>query len=188
MKLDEALKMCYSDSKTQHIQNIFNFVREIPYEINGAYSPELLLDKWKWYCVSKHRLLKELLAAIHIKSHLVYVEFTFNEIYLPTNLINWWLADKKWYHVYLKADLNNWLINIDASFPKSYQEYYIINSERDWKTTQKITIGDKSRKEHIIENYTMERSIKHDISDIVWSEEDIKWVWLYNERMNSLNS
>ena len=189
MKIDQVLEICYSDSKNQYIQNLFEFVREIPYEINWAYSPELLLERWKWYCVSKHRLLKALFAKIEIKSYLVYISFKFENIYLPKELLNWWLANKKWYHVYLKADMGNWLINIDASFPKLSKKYYRVNDNRDWKLSQKISVGDNIIQEYIIEDDDMEKRVKNEISDIDWSNPDnTKRIWLFNQRMNDLNS
>ena len=45
MNIDSILKENYDSNIYEYMNNLFTLVREIPYEINNAHSPELLLEK-----------------------------------------------------------------------------------------------------------------------------------------------
>lgn len=71
MDIKDILQECFSENLNDYKNNLFLFVRDIPYEINDACSPKLLLKIWKWYCVPKHRLLKILFDQIGVQSKFV---------------------------------------------------------------------------------------------------------------------
>lgn len=111
---------------------IFNFVQNLPYQINWLTKPEQVIDAEAWYCVSKHRLLRDLFNEIWVESHLCYVPFSFWSVMLPKVLQEWWMATKKWYHVFLQAKIQWKLVYLDASFPISFSNIYSTSIERNW--------------------------------------------------------
>ena len=164
MDINKVLKDCFSEDLFKYSNNLFKFVREIPYEINWARTPEALLEKWKGYCVTKHRLLKKLFGEIGVASDLCFVPFRFNQIYLPESLRGRWYADKLGYHVFLKVYIDGEGIDVDASFPEVLSRYYKVNAGWDGKSSQEVTIW-TYEEEYIVKLDDDEREVKKKLSD-----------------------
>lgn len=168
---------------------IFNFVQNLPYQINWFSKPEQVIDAWAWYCVSKHRLLRDLFKEIWIDSYLCYVPFSFWNAQLPKYLQGWWMAKKDWYHVFLQAKIEWKLVYIDASFPISFSDIYPTSKERDW-------IHDMTPFWWPYENILVctskeeENSAKKEFTqNTTLDTEDEKWIKEFNEwSMNHSNS
>lgn len=86
MDIDIILSEQYNENISIYLNNLFVFVRDIPYEINDVHAPKLLLERRKWYCVVKHKLLKLLFEKIWVESSLCFVPFSFGNMYLPDAL------------------------------------------------------------------------------------------------------
>ena len=118
--------------------SIFETVRDFVYQINWVSDPEKLLEVKEWYCASKHRLLKEIYEKLWYETKLCFVPFSFNMIYLPDFLKDWWYANKKWYHTFLQMLIDDKWIDIDATFNPELKNYYVVNENRDWISSQKV--------------------------------------------------
>ena len=118
--------------------SIFETVRNFVYQINWVSNPEKLLEVKEWYCASKHRLLKKVYDKLWYQTHLCFISFSFDMIYLPDELKNRWYANKKWYHIFLKMNIDWKWIDIDATFNPELKDFYVVNENRDWISSQKV--------------------------------------------------
>ena len=118
--------------------SIFETIRDFVYQINWVSDPEKLLEVKEWYCASKHRLLKEIYNKLWYQTKLCFVPFSFDMIYLPDFLKDWWFANKKWYHTFLQMFIDWKWIDIDATFNKELKSIYTVNENRDWFSSQKV--------------------------------------------------
>jgi len=118
--------------------SIFETVRDFVYQINWVSNPEKLLEVKEWYCASKHRLLKSVYDKLWYQTKLCFIPFSFDMISLPGDLKNRWYANKKWYHTFLQILIDGKWINIDATFNPELQNYYVVNENRDWISSQKV--------------------------------------------------
>ena len=118
--------------------SIFETVRDFVYQINWVSDPENLLEIKEWYCTSKHRLLKEIYDRLWYKTQLCFIPFSFDMIYLPDELKNRWYANKKWYHTFLQMLIDNKWIDIDATFNPELKNFYVVNENREWISSQKV--------------------------------------------------
>lgn len=143
--------------------SIFETVRDFLYQINWANTPEKLLEMKEWYCVSKHRLLKEVYNRLWYQTQLCFIPFSFDMIYLPDNLKNRWYANKKWYHTFLQMFIDWKWIDIDATFNKELKSIYTVNENRDWFSSQKVVCD--YDKIHIPNSLKEEQEIKKLLSD-----------------------
>lgn len=171
-----------SEDKISERISIFEAVRDFLYQINWANTPEKLLELKEWYCASKHRLLKEVYDRLWYQTQLCFVPFSFDMIYLPDDLKDWWYANKKWYHVFLKMNIDwNW-IDIDATFNSELKNFYVVNEDRNWIYSQKV-ICDYD-KIYIPKSLDQEREIKKLLSNpSEMTGKDYEWMWKYNERI-----
>lgn len=159
--------------------SIFETVRDFVYQINWVSDPEKLLEVKEWYCASKHRLLKEIYNKLWYQTKLCFVPFSFNMIYLPDNLKNWWYANKKWYHTFLQMLIDDKWIDIDATFNKELKSIYTVNENWDWCSSQKIICDyDKIYIPNSLEEELEIKKLLSDPSEI--SEKD-------NERIKKFN-
>lgn len=126
-----------SDKIVERI-SIFETVRDFEYQINWVSEPEKLLKIKEWYCTSKHRLLKEVYNKLWYQTQLCFIPFSFNMIHLPDDLKNRWYANKKWYHTFLQMFIDWKWIDIDATFNPELKNFYVVNENRDWVSSQKI--------------------------------------------------
>lgn len=162
--------------------SIFETVRDFLYQINWANTPEKLLEIKEWYCASKHRLLKEVYDRLWYQTQLCFVPFSFNMVYLPDELKNWWYANRKWYHVFLKMNIDWRWIDIDATFNSELKDFYVVNENRDWISSQKI-ICDYDEI-YIPKSLDEEWKIKKLLSDSnEITDKDYDWINKYNERI-----
>lgn len=111
---------------------LFDYVQNLFYQVNWFSKPEEVIKAWAGYCVSKHRLLKELFNHIWIESNLCFVPFTFGRVRLPKNLQWRWLAMKDWYHVFLQSNIDWNILTLDASFGIKFSNIYTTSIKRDW--------------------------------------------------------
>lgn len=118
--------------------SIFETIRDFEYQINWVSEPEKLLEIKEWYCTSKHRLLKEIYERLGYKAQLCFIPFSFNMIYLPDDLKNRWYANKKGYHTFLHILIDNKRVNIDATFNPELKDFFVVNENWDWYSSQKI--------------------------------------------------
>jgi len=118
--------------------SIFETVRNFVYQINWVSDYKKLLDIKEWYCASKHRLLKEVYDKLWYQTKLCFIPFSFDKIYLPNDLKNRWYTNKKWYHVFLKMNIDWKWIDIDATFNPELKNFYVVNENRDWISSQKV--------------------------------------------------
>ena len=165
--------------------SVFEFVRDFLYQINWVSTPEKLLEVKEWYCAPKHRLLKTIYDKLWYETKLCFIPFSFDMVLLPDFLKSWWYADKKWYHVFLKMNINwNW-IDIDATFNHELKNLYVVNENRDWFSSQKI-ICDYD-KVYIPNSSEEEIEIKKLLSDpSEMAEEDYKWIEKFNAWIRTL--
>ena len=165
--------------------NIFNSVRDFLYQINWISDINILLEVREWYCVSKCRLLKMCYEEIWYEAKLCFTPFKFNQIYLPDNLLNWWLSEKQWYHVFLRLKTNNEFIDIDSSFNKQLKNYYVVNYNRDWISQQNVIFEYKEA--YVPNNLEEENEIKNKLTDDKWfDEDDFLWIKEYNTWLRSI--
>ena len=118
--------------------SIFETVRNFVYQINWVSDHKKLLEVKELYCASKHRLLKEVYDKLWYQTELCFIPFSFDMIYLPNDLKNRWYANEKWYHVFLKMNIDWEWIDIDATFNPELKNFYVINENRDWISSQKV--------------------------------------------------
>lgn len=174
-----------SDKIAERI-SIFETVRDFLYQINWASTPEHLLKIKEWYCTSKHRLLKEVYDRLWYQTQLCFIPFSFDMIYLPSELKNWWYANKKWYHTFLQMFINNEWINIDATFNRESKSIYTVNENRDWVSSQKIICN--YDKIYIPKSLDEEKEIKKNLSNSNWLDEnDQIWIEKYNNWIKTFN-
>ena len=174
-----------SEDKVAERINIFETVRDFTYQINGATTPEKLLACKEGYCASKHRLLKAVYEKLWYHAELCFVPFTFDMAYLPENLKGRWLATKKWYHVFLKLWIDGKWIDIDATYNKELKEFYVINQNRDWISSQKMIC--ETQKIYIPKTQDEEWEIKKKLSDPEgFTDKDRKRVEEYNTWIKSV--
>ena len=170
-----------SDKIAERI-SIFETVRDFLYQINWANTPKKLLETKEWYCTSKHRLLKEVYDRLWYQTQLCFIPFSFDMIYLPNELKDWWYANKKWYHVFLQILVNEKWINIDSTFNSELKNFYVVNENRDWVSSQKIICN--YDKVFIPKSLDEEREIKKSLSDSnEMTDKDYEWIEKYNERI-----
>lgn len=123
MEIESFIKQYKSEDKIAERISIFETVRDFLYQINWVSDSKKLLKIKEWYCTSKHRLLKEVYDKLWYQTQLCFVPFSFNMIYLPDELKDWWYANKKWYHTFLQMMIDwNW-IDIDATFNKELKNF-----------------------------------------------------------------
>ena len=174
-----------SDKITERI-SIFETVRDFLYQINWANTTEKLLKMKEWYCVSKHRLLQAVYSRLWYETKLCFISFSFNMVYLPDFLKDWWYANKKWYHTFLQMMINNEWINIDATFNSELKSFYVVNEEWDWISSQKV-ICDYD-KIYIPKSLDDEREIKKSLSNSSEiTDKDYDWIEKYNKRLRSFS-
>lgn len=170
-----------SDKIAERI-SIFETVRDFLYQINWVSDSKKLLGIKEWYCASKHRLLKEVYDRLWYQTQLCFIPFSFDMIYLPDELKNWWYANRKWYHTFLQMMINNEWINIDATFNSELKEFYVVNENWDWISSQKI-ICDYDEI-YIPKSLDEEWKIKKLLSDSnEITDKDYDWINKYNERI-----
>ena len=166
--------------------SIFETVRDFLYQINWANTPKKLLETKEWYCASKHRLLKEVYDRLWYQTQLCFIPFSFDMIYLPNELKDWWYANKKWYHVFLQILVNEKWINIDSTFNSELKNFYVVNENRDWVSSQKIICN--YDKVFIPKSLDEEREIKESLSDSnEMTDKDYEWIKKYNERIRIIS-
>jgi len=166
--------------------NIFKTVRDFTYQINWETTPEKLLTCKEWYCASKHRLLKAIYEKLWYRAELCFLPFTFDMAYLPENLKDWWLATKKWYHVFLKLWIDGKWIDIDATYNKGLNDFYIVNQNRDWITSQKMIC--EMQEVYVPKTQDEEREIKKKLSDPEgFTDNDWKRIEEYNDWIKSVS-
>ena len=168
-----------SEDKISERIAIFESVRDFLYQINWINIHEKLLEVKEWYCASKHRLLQSVYNKLWYETKLCFIPFSFDMVYLPGFLKDWWYANKKWYHVFLKMNIDwNW-INIDATFNSELKDFYVVNENWDWVSSQKI-ICDYD-KVYIPNSLDEEVEIKKLLSDPnKMEDEDFKWIEEFN--------
>ncbi len=164
---------------------IFESVRDFLYQINWVNNPEKLLERREWYCAVKHRLLKMVYDQLWYKTQLCFVPFSFDMVYLPDFLKNWWYANKKWYHVFLNVNIDWQWVYIDATFNSELKTYYVVNENRDWISSQNI-ICDYD-KIYVPKSSEEEWEIKKKLSDPRGiTAGDNVWLEKYNDWIKSL--
>lgn len=165
---------------------IFEAVRDFLYQINWANTPEKLLQIKEGYCASKHRLLQAVYEELWYKTKLCFIPFSFDMLYLPDFLQNWWYSNKKWYHVFLKINISWKRINMDATFNSKLKKFYVVNQNRDWFSSQKVICN--YNRVYIPSTPDEEREIKKKLSDHNdMTEKDNEWIEKFNIRIRWMN-
>lgn len=174
-----------SDKITERI-SIFETVRDFVYQINWVSDPEKLLEVREWYCASKHRLLKGVYDRLWYETQLCFIPFSFDMIYLPDDLKNRWYANKKWYHVFLKMNIDWKWVDIDATFNPELKNFYVVNENRDWVSSEKVVCDyDKIYIPNLSEE---EQEIKKLLSDNGgMTTEDYERIKKFNNWIKSFN-
>ncbi len=177
----------YSTNPIKYRINIFDSVRDFLYQINWISDINKLLKVREWYCVSKCRVLKKCYEELWYEAKLCFTPFKFNQIYLPDSLLDWWLSDKQWYHVFLRLKINNQFIDIDPSFNKELKDYYTVNQYWDWISSQNVIF--EYKEVYIPSNIEEESEIKNKLADDRWfDEDDFLWIKKYNLWLRSMIS
>ncbi len=175
----------YSEDKFIQRIRVFETVRDYTYQINDANTPEKLLTCKEWYCVSKHRLLKAIYEELWYRAELCFIPFTFDMTYLPNHLKDWWLAKKKWYHTFLRLWIDNKAIDVDSTFNKELKDFYVVNQDWDWFSSQKMIC--ETKEIYIPKNQEEEYEIKKKLSDSEgFTDTDKKWIDEYNSWLKSV--
>jgi hypothetical protein len=120
------------------------------------------------------------------ETKLCFIPFSFDMVYLPDSLKNWWYANKKWYHVFLKMNIDwNW-INIDATFNRELRDLYVVNDNWDWSSSQKVICN--YDKVYIPSSLYEEWEIKKQLSDSSkMTDEDYEWIKKFNDWIKNIN-
>ncbi len=169
-------------------KKLFLYVQSLSYQINWLTKSEQVIEAGAGYCVSKHRLLKELLCEMWIESNLCFVPFCFGDVSLPKHLQGRGMALKKWYHVFLQCNINGNLIFLDASFGMAFSKIYQTSILRDWVHSMipfwwpynEITIcKNKDDEKHAKEKFTKNTTL---------DTEDKKRIEEFNKRSFSISS
>lgn len=168
-----------SEDKVSERIAIFKSVRDFLYQINWANTPEKLLELKEWYCASKHRLLQSTYNRLWYETKLCFIPFSFDMVYLPDSLKGWWYSNKKWYHIFLKMNIDWNRIDIDATFNSELKDFYVVNQNWDWISSQKIICDyDKA---YIPNSPNEEQEIKKLLSDSnEMTKEDYEWIKKFN--------
>ena len=166
--------------------SIFESARDFLYQINWADTLEKLLETKEWYCAPKHRLLKIVYDKLWYETKLCFIPFSFDMVYLPDSLKNWWYANKKWYHVFLKMNIDwNW-INIDATFNRELRDLYVVNDNWDGFSSQKVICNYDNI--YIPSSLDEEWEIKKQLSDSSkMTDEDYEWIKKFNDWIKNIN-
>lgn len=174
-----------SEDKIAERIAIFESVRDFLYQINWANTPKKLLELKEWYCASKHRLLQTVYNKLWYETKLCFIPFSFDMVYLPDSLKDWWYANKKWYHVFLKMNIDWEWIDIDATFNSELKDFYIVNDNWDWLSSQKIICN--YDKVYTPNSSDEELEIKKLLSDSdEMTKEDYEWIEKFNNRIRML--
>lgn len=174
-----------SENKISERVSIFESVRDFLYQINWANTPEKLLEIKEWYCASKHRLLQTVYNKLWYETKLCFIPFSFDMVYLPDFLKNWWYANKKWYHVFLKMNIGWEWIDLDATFNSELKDFYVVNEKWDWISSQKIICN--YDRVYIPNSPDEECKIKKLLSDSnEMTENDYEWIQKFNDWIKML--
>ena len=138
MEIESFINQHKSEDKILERISVFETVRDFVYQINWVSDHKKLLEVKEWYCASKHRLLKEIYNKLWYQTKLCFVPFSFNMIYLPDDLKNRWYANKKGYHTFLQMLIDWKWIDIDATFNSKLKDFYVVNENRDWVSSEKV--------------------------------------------------
>ncbi|MEI6426699.1 MAG: hypothetical protein WCO66_05135 [Candidatus Absconditabacteria bacterium] len=177
MTVDQFLEQFQGlDPVAQRIQ-IFEAVRDFPYQINGKTTAEELLEAKEGYCAAKHKLLKECYTKLGYETELCFTPFMFRYIYLPEHLRDRGLANKKIYHSFLRLKMNDARISIDATFHPAMRDVYVVNENRDGISDQKDICPYSNVS--IARTPEEEREIKQELSEALDSEDE-RWIEEYN--------
>ena len=166
--------------------SIFESVRDFLYQINWISDSEKLLKVKGWYCTSKHRLLKEIYDRLWYQTQLCFIPFSFNMIYLPDDLKNRWYSNKKWYHTFLQILIDDKRIDIDATFNPELKDFYVVNENWDWCSSQRIICN--YDKIYIPKSLDEEQEIKKNLGssmnedDKIWIEKYNNWIKLFGDK------
>ena len=175
-----------SDDKISERISIFETVRNFLYQINWVNTAEKLLNIKEWYCTSKHRLLQAVYGKLWYETKLCFIPFSFNKVYLPDPLINRWYANRKWYHTFLKMNIDWKWVNIDATFNSELKDLYVVNDNWDWSSSQKVICN--YDKVYIPSSLDEEREIKKQLSDSSkLTDEDYEWIKKFNNWIKNIN-
>ena len=106
-------------------------------------------------------------------------------VYLPDFLKDRWYANKKWYHVFLKMKIDGDWINIDATFNSELKNFYVVNQNWDWVSSQKIIYNYKEI--YIPNSLDEEQEIKKLLSDSSeMTENDYEWIQKFNDWIRTI--
>lgn len=182
MTLNEFLaQFDWLDAVTQRIK-IFEAVRDFPFQINWVLSAEELLERKEWYCLAKHKLLKQCYDTLGYETKLCFAPFFFRNIYLPHHLKDRGLADKQTYHTFLRLMMDEWRISLDATFHPAMRAIYVVNEDRDWISDQKdIAVYSNVSIPRTPEE---ERETKKELSEAL-DADDERWIEEYNARIKT---
>ena len=185
ISIESFINQHKSEDKITERIAIFELVRDFLYQINWANTPEKLLEIKEWYCASKHRLLQTIYNKLWYETKLCFIPFSFDMVYLPDFLKDWWYANKKWYHVFLKINIDwNW-IDIDATFNSELKDFYVVNQNWDWVSSQNIICAYKEI--YIPNSPDEECKIKKLLSDSnEMTENDYEWIQKFNDWIKML--
>ena len=174
-----------SDDKISERISIFETVRDFLYQINWANTTKKLLNIKEWYCTSKHRLLQQVCGELWYETKLCFMPFSFNNVYLPDSLINRWYANRKWYHTFLKMNIDWKWVNIDATFNSELKDLYVVNDNWDWSSSQKVICN--YDEVYIPSSLDEEREIKKSLSDSSeMTDWDYEWIKKFNDWIKNI--
>ncbi len=179
MEIKSFMTQYKSEDRISERIAIFESVRDFLYQINWTNTPEKLLEVKEWYCASKHRLLRAAYNELWYKTKLCFIPFSFNMIYLPDFLKDWWYSNKKWYHVFLRMNIEWRWIDIDATFNSELRDFYVVNENWDWVSSQKtICEYDKVLIPNSLEEEVKIKKLLSDSNKM--EDEDFKWIEKFN--------
>ena len=188
LKSDAIEKFISVNKKSEKVLEritIFETIRDFLYQINWANTTEKLLKMKEWYCASKHRLLQAIYNRLWYETKLCFIPFSFDMVYLPDFLKDWWYANKKWYHVFLKMNIDWEWVDIDATFNSELKDFYVVNDSWDWFSSQKIIC--EYDKVFIPKSPEEELEIKKLLSDSnKMTDKDYEWIKKFNDWIRTI--
>lgn len=176
----------YSDDPVKHRINIFEKVRDLPYEISPRKWQELL-KLGRGACEAKHQLLKKAYEKLGYECRLAYVPYSWKMVELPSDLQKGYWYKRRGLHVFLEVKIEGKWTKIDATWNKELKDKFDVNLDWDGFSDQKIAVPSKKiyhpkTKEEILE---IRKICKCSSAIKKPSDLDMQWIEKFNKWIHS---
>jgi len=180
----DFMTKAFSNNPIKYRINLFNQVRDIPYQTVKVHSWEEALEENIGGCGAKHRLLKKCLEDLGYKCRFAYVPYSWADInWIPENLKDGSQYNRRDLHTFLEVLINNKWTILDATWNKELADFAPVNSSWDGMSDTKIAVP-YTKIYHGDDTNELRRQLNCN-KDGTPTEEQLDWITKFNNWMNS---